>query len=76
MTAALVIAVGLVVASAIAGLAYVVAAKRSAAPARELAKAVRVLDRILAYDDAVSSLSAELRQEALTITRAYNKELS
>ena len=76
MLSAIVIALGLVVAAAIGGLAYVVAAKRSAGPTRELANAVRVLDRILAYDDAVSSLSADLRREALAITRSYHKELS
>ena len=76
MAAALIIAVGVVLAASIGSAAYVVAARRSAAPVRDLARAVRVLDRILAYDDAVTSLSAELRQEALQITRAYNKELS
>ena len=76
MITAIVIGVALVVATTIAGLAYVVAAKRSAGPTRELANAVRVLDRILAYDDAVSSLSADLRREALAVTRSYHKELS
>ena len=76
MLTAIVIAVGLVVATAIGSLAYVVAAKRSAGPTRDLANAVRVLDRILAYDDAVSSLSAELRREALAVTRSYHKELT
>ena len=76
MLSALVIGVALVVAATIGGLAYVVAAKRSAGPTRELAHAVRVLDRILAYDDAVSSLSSELRREALAVTSNYHKELS
>ena len=76
MIAAVVIAVAVVLAAAIGGLAYVIAAKRSAGPTRELANAVRVLDRILAYDDAVSSLSADLRREAQTVTSNYHKELS
>lgn len=75
MISALVIAVALVLASAIAGLSYVIAARRSAGPTRELASAVRVLDRILAYDDAVSSLSADLRREAEAVTVNYHKEL-
>ena len=76
MLAALVIAIGLVVATSIGAVAYVVAAKRAGAPGRDLARAVRTLDRILAYDDAVSALSPDLRQAALEITRTYNKELS
>ena len=71
-----VIMLGLVLAAAIFSVAYVIASKRMAAPTRELAAAVRTLDRILAYDDAVSSLSSELRAEALRVTRNYNKELS
>ena len=76
MLSAIVIAVGLVVAAGIGGLAYVTAAKRAAGPTRELAKAVRVIDRILAYDDAVSSLSSDLRRDAESVTRNYHKELS
>ena len=75
MISAVVIGMALVLASAIGGLSYVIAARRSAGPTRELASAVRVLDRILAYDDAVSSLSAELRREAQAITLNYHKEL-
>lgn len=68
-------AVAVMIAAALFSLAYVVASKRLAAPTRELAAAVRVLDRILAYDDAVSSLSAELRDEARRVTSTYHKEL-
>lgn len=73
---AFVFAGAMVVAATIGSLAYVIASRRMAAPTRELAAAVRALDRILAYDDAVSSLSTELRDEARRITRTYHKELN
>lgn len=72
----LILAVAMVASAAIAGLAYVIAAKKSAGPTRELANAIRVLDRVLAYDDAVTALSAELRDEASRLVRRYHKELS
>ena len=74
--AVLVVTVGLVLAAAIASFAYVVAAKRTAGPTRELAEAVRVLDRILAYDDAVTSLHSDLRRDAAAVVQRYHKELS
>ncbi len=76
MIGTIVLASAIVVAASIAAVAYVVAAKRRALPSRELAAAVRTLDRILAYDDAVPSLSTELRDEARRITRHYHKEIS
>lgn len=69
-------AVALIVAVAIASLAYVIASKRIATPTRELARAVRCLDRILAYDDSVTALSTDLRREAQEVTRTYYRELS
>lgn len=73
---ALAFAVALVIAAVIGSVAYVIASRRLAAPTRELVAAIRTLDRILAYDDAVSSLSGELRAEAQRITRTYHKELT
>lgn len=73
---ALALAAAVVFAAALLSVAYVVGSKRLAAPTRELAAAVRVLDRILAYDDAVPSLSSELRDEARRITSNYYKELN
>lgn len=73
---ALILAVAVVASAAIGGLAYVIAAKKAAAPTRELANAIRVLDRVLAYDDAVTALSPELRDEASRLVRRYHKELS
>ncbi len=70
-----VLAAALVVAAAIFALAWVLAAKRQARPTIELVQAVRLLDRIVAYDDAVSSLSPELRAEAQEFTRRFYKEL-
>ena len=70
-----VIAAALVLAAAIIALAWVIVTSRQAAPSRELATAVRLLDRIIAYDDAVSSLSQELRAEAREFTRRFYKEL-
>ncbi|MBW3614893.1 MAG: hypothetical protein KY439_06225 [Actinobacteria bacterium] len=75
MTPALIVAVAIVVATAMASLAYVMGAKRQGGPSRELATAVRLLDRILAYDDAVTSLSPELRDEARRFTQRFYKEL-
>lgn len=75
MIAVIVIGFALVVAASIGAVAHVIASKRLAAPTRELARAVRTLDRILAYDDAVSSLSTELREEARRVTTTYQKEL-
>ncbi len=72
---AIVLSFAIVIAAAIGGLAYVIAAKKSAGPTRELANAVRVLDRVLAYDDAVTCLSSELRDEASRVVRQYQKEL-
>jgi len=43
-------------------------------PNGELAKAMRLLDKIVAYDDAVSVLSQDLRNEAKKMTEAYFKE--
>ncbi|HEX7165902.1 MAG TPA: hypothetical protein VF230_02865 [Acidimicrobiales bacterium] len=65
-----------VLAAALLACAYVVAAKRQAAPSRELARAVRLLDRILAYDDAVTALPSDLREEAKSVTAAFYKELN
>lgn len=75
MTPALIVAIAIVVATAIGSLAYVMAARRQSGPSRELAVAVRLLDRILAYDDAVTSLSPELRDEARGFTKRFYKEL-
>ena len=72
----LLVASALVLAAGLLACAYVVAAKRQAAPSRELARAVRVLDRILAYDDAIASLPTELRDEARSVTAGYYKELN
>ena len=66
----------LVLASAIGSVAYVIGAKQQAGPTRELAAAVRVLDRILAYDDSVTALSQPLRDEAKKVTSNYYKELT
>ena len=41
----------------------------------ELARAVRLLDRILAVDEAFPQLPTELRDEAKRITRTYYREL-
>ena len=73
---ALAVAAAVVFAAALLSVAYVIGSKRLAAPTRELAAAVRVLDRILAYDDAVTSLSSELRDEARRITSNYYRELN
>jgi hypothetical protein len=75
VTSALILVVGLVLVAAIVGTALVVAAKRSGQPDRDLAGAIRLLDRILAYDDAVTSLSPELRDEARRLVSSYYKEL-
>jgi hypothetical protein len=44
-------------------------------PNTELARAVRLLDRILAVDEAFPQLPTELRDEAKRITRTYYREL-
>ena len=44
-------------------------------PNTELARAVRLLDRILAVDDAFPQLPTELRDEAKRITATYYREL-
>jgi len=72
---ALIVMVGLVVAAAIFGLAYVIAAKRVSGPTRELATAVSVLEKIVAYDDAVTALSPTHRAEATRVIANYKKEL-
>ena len=70
-----------VVVVAIAGVVVVVTAiQRSALrsqeqPHTELARAVRLLDRILAVDDAFPQLPTELRDEAKRITSTYYREL-
>lgn len=76
MIAVFVIASALVVTAAILALSHIIASKRSTAPTRELAAAVRCLDRILAYDDSVTSLSTDLRSEAKNITTNYYKEIT
>lgn len=73
---ALVFASALVIAAAIASLAYVMGAKRQAGPSRELAAAARLLDRIVTYDEAVASLSPDLREEARRFTARFYKELT
>lgn len=72
----LVVAVAGVLAAAIFAVSNVIAAKKAAGPTRELATANSLLERILAYDDAATSLSIPLRQEAESFTRNYRKELS
>ncbi len=72
----IILATALVVVAVISAVAYVVGQKRAARPTRELARAVRCLDQILAYDDAMTSLSNELRTEARRITNDYHKELN
>ena len=44
-------------------------------PNTELARAVRLLDRILAVDDAFPQLPTDLRDEAKRITATYYREL-
>jgi hypothetical protein len=68
---AIAVLVALVLAAAIFAVAYVVAARKTAGPTRELAAAVRVLDQILAYDDSVASLSSSHRAKAEAIVRRY-----
>ena len=46
-----------------------------APPSTELARAVRLLDRILAVDDAFPQLPTDLRDEAKRITATYYREL-
>ena len=72
----LLVASAVVVAAGLFACAYVMAAKRQSAPSRELARAVRLLDRILAFDDAVTSLPTDLRNEAKAITSSFYKELN
>ena len=72
---ALVLMLGIVIAAAIFGLAFVIAAKRTAGPTRELATAVSVLEKIVAYDDAVTALSPTHRAEATRVIANYKKEL-
>ena len=45
-------------------------------PERDLARAVRILDRILAVDDAFPQIPSDLRQEAKAFTAEYYKELN
>lgn len=63
-------------AASIGSVAYVMGAKKQAVPSIQLQKAVRLLDRIVAYDDSVTSLSTELRDEARALTTTYYKELN
>jgi hypothetical protein len=44
-------------------------------PSTELARAVRLLDRILAVDEAFPQLPTELRDEAKRITASFYREL-
>jgi hypothetical protein len=65
---------------AIIGGVVVVAMQRNTVKARnlpnaELARAVRILDRILAVDDAVPQLPKDLRDEAKRLTSTYYREL-
>ena len=76
MSPILILAAAAVVAAGFFAVAFVLAAKRQAVPSRDLASAIRVLDRILAYDDAVPSLSTELRTEAKRVVANYHKELN
>jgi type II secretory pathway component PulJ len=55
--------------------ALVRAAKAQSRPSRDLVQAVRLLDRILAYDDAVSALSVPLRTETQQFTARFYKEI-
>lgn len=73
---ALILMLGIVIAAAIFGLAFVIAAKRQAGPTRELATAVSVLEKIVAYDDAVTALSPTHRAEAVRVISNYKKELT
>lgn len=73
---ALVVAAALIVAAAIVSLAYVVGARRQGGPSRDLAAAARLLDRILVYDDAVASLSPQLRDETRSFVQRFYKEIS
>ena len=50
-------------------------AVRRPEPNTELARAVRLLDRILAVDEAFPQLPIELRDEAKRITATYYREL-
>lgn len=71
----MIVAAALVLATAIASLAYVIGVRRQAGPGRELVVALRLLDRILAYDDAVTSLSPPLRDEVEQfVNRHYDQE--
>jgi hypothetical protein len=49
--------------------------RATAEPNTELARAVRLLDRILAVDDAFPQLPTDLRDEAKRITATYYREL-
>lgn len=75
VSALLILAAAIVLAAGAGSIAWASAQRRLAVPSRELADAVRVLDRILAYDDSVAALSTTLREEAQRVTRTYYKEL-
>lgn len=51
-------------------------AKVTHKPDGELAKAMRLLDKIVAYDEGVSALPITLRDEAKKMTDSYFKENS
>ncbi len=51
-------------------------AKVTHKPDSELAKAMRLIDKIVAYDEGVSVLPISLRDEAKKITNSYFKELT
>jgi hypothetical protein len=69
------LAVVIVVVAAVAAALQRSATRTQALPNTELARAVRLLDRILAVDDAFPQLPTDLRDEAKRITATYYREL-
>ena len=68
----------IVLSAALLSIAYVVGQRKAATPdkefketVRQLQQAVRWIDKALAYDSSVTSLSIPLRDEGLAITEAH-----
>lgn len=73
---AYVVLAALVLASSIVGLALVIAARRQAAPGRDLAQAVDLLGQVLGADAVMPVLPSHTKDEIAQFIRRYHKGLT